>query len=293
MIRGSLLTRVRALFRDSHAAGLPMVLAIVNDPSSGLDAATFHRTVMACAVQAQRDVAPEYGLPPPTIVEMGHDDPRPPPAVDGGLVAVIACVGEIPETPQDAGWHKPLGSGDRFDGFVSTQGMSPSQWSEVMSHEIAIETLVDPMCDRVHLDRDGVAHPEEPADAAQAGDDSQRVPIEIDGVTVYMSNWVLPTFFQTDTPDDAVVDYLSRARGLTGDARLVPGPFKRAAFGYENLTYPDGSNRNVFGASHPGVLPERAQHADARPSVLAAKALRRVAAAKLAARSVHAEEEVG
>jgi hypothetical protein len=246
---------VRAMAARALAAGSAFTLAVVNDPASGIDAATFNRAVLACAIQLQRDVAPEYGLPAPTVVAMGHGDARP----AGEHVAVLDVVSSIPSAPEDQGFHTPLDSGEPFDGYISTEGVDVDGFSECLSHEL-IETLVDPTCAVVYAAADGSKIPQEPGDPCQAGGDNpnaSRVPIEVDGVTVWCTNWAKKAWGLVGDTSGAKKDYLG----------LLPTniDFPVAPYGYVAKTSADGTETDVFGADGQRVeLPARKQHLDCK-----------------------------
>jgi hypothetical protein len=253
MIVGSLLSRVRALFRDAHAAQQPLALFVANDPASGIDDVTFARTVLACAVQLARDVAPAWGLPAPVVTPLAHTAPLPQSAA-GGLVVVIDVVAHIPDDPTAQGWHQPLGSGQPFDGYVSTEGLDVDGFAECLSHEL-IESFVDPMCTRTATAPNGDVYPIEPCDAVQAQTDAQRVPIALGdgGQPVYLSNFVLPAYFDA-TPSVGRLDYLG----------ALARPFQIGPYGYSAITRA-GIATEVFGPlGEVRALPPRKLYPDAR-----------------------------
>jgi len=269
VIAGSLLARIRSLFRDAAASGVAMSLYVANDPSSGVGEAGFLRALVACAIQLQRDVAPAWGRLAPTIVPIKHGDPIPQSTTDGP-VAVLSVVGKIPDDPTAQGWHQALGSGQPFDGYVSTEGVDADGFSEVLSHELT-ETLVDPGTDRIAVAPNGDQHPIEACDMVQARNDSERVPISlvnVDGSTTteYLSNFVFPSAFGLATPPGA-----PQPEGKYDFLGALSAPFTRAPGGYEAITHADGTTEDVFGEARTMLSP-RALHADSRVQVRKAKA---------------------
>jgi len=251
---------MRAIAARAIAAGAALTIGAVNDPSSGISEETFRRSVLACAIQLQRDVAPEFSLPAPTVVIMSPGDARP----AGQHVGVISVVGEIPNDPTAQGFHTPLGSGDSFDGYVSTEGVDEGGFSECLSHEL-LEMLADPDCQTVYTAADGSKMPLEPGDPCQAGGptpNAWRVPIDIgDGKgPVWVANFTTKAWGLVGDKSGAKKDFLG-LMPVDVDFPILP-------FGYVAKTLPNGTQTDVFGPGGELVkLPERKLHQECRVQV--------------------------
>lgn len=259
----SLLSRIRALFGAAKDAGVGMSLFVANDPSSGISDDEFRLACLACDIQLQRDVAPAWGLPLPSVTPMaaGQPDPR-----TGPHGAVLVVVGSIPQDPGAQGFHTPLGDGTPFggyqaDGFISTEGIDEDGFSEVLSHELC-ETTVDPTCAWTEIAPDGTIWPVEVGDQVQAQDDHQRVEIVIGAESVWVANFTLPAAYGLVRPIPAG----SLARGPFDFLGALSAPWTIGPYGYAALT-PRGSKTatDVFGPSmQPAQLADRKVSADAR-----------------------------
>lgn len=231
----SLLSKVRALVAQAHATNIPAHLCVVNDPTSGYADAEIEEAALAIAIQLQHHVAPEYELLPPTVEFLPHGK-APPASSLKRLVATICVVGQIHDTPENQGWHKPLATGG-FDGFVSTQGVDRDGMTECLGHEL-IETFVDPSCAAVYVMADGRKTGREPGDPCQARTNAERVPIDVgNGRIVWSCNWTTRAWGVIGSRERK--DYLGL---LPVDQDFPVGPN-----GYIGITNLDGTEVQVFG----------------------------------------------
>lgn len=256
------MNRLGELVAHAHAAGRPMHICIVNDPGSSWTTDDFQRAVLACAVQLQRDVAPEYGLPLPIVQALapGETPPTEAEVAAAGHVRGLLCVvASIPDDPTAQGWHQPLGAGEAFDGYISTEGIDNDGRAECLSHELG-EIFVDPLVDQTATALNGDVFPLEPFDATQAGGafpNMLRVLFDLgDGQPpVMLGNFVLESYWNSATPAGSRVDFLG----------LLPGPFSIGPHGYSAITKSDGTTTDVFGADGERLLlPVHKLHAASR-----------------------------
>ena len=257
--------KARALVARAHAAGLPVHFVIFNAPDSGWAQRDFVRAVLASAILCQRYLAPEYGLQPPILQALTPGEAPPTIAeceVAGTVRALLGVVKSIPDEPTAQGWHQALGSGEPFDGYISTEGINNDGRAECLSHEIG-ETLVDPMLDKTSTDAAGNIFPVEPFDPTQAGGlnpNAERIPIEMnDGQPPeYVGNFGLKTYWNAATPLGTKVDFLG----------LLPGPHTLGVHGYSAITKADGTGTDVYGVGFERVeLPAHKQRPDCRIQV--------------------------
>lgn len=260
----SLVSRFREIVSGHRAADTsePLTICIYNEPDSGIDDATLRRIVLALAIQAQRDVAPAWDIPAPTIMMLPRQQAKP----AGAHVATLDVVRNIPNMPGVGGYHLPLGeSGDPFDGYISTAGLSVDEFSDVAGHEI-LETLIDPDCSQTRTAPNGDIWALEVGDPVQSADNSTRVPIDIgDGSAPVMGpNWTKRAFFDASTAATG-----SRAEKTWDAAGVLDKPFSIAIPGYAIITKAGQSQAtDVFGPMGDRVeLPLEKHHPEARNQV--------------------------
>jgi len=156
----------------------------------------------AVGVQLARDVAPAWGLAPPRVdtrvYESIEDVPR------GALPVIL-----LPDSDVAGylGYHGETNFG-MFYARVFTRGQAPAEISRTISHE-AIEALVDPSCNRWVDGPEGLVYALEAADPVEA----DGYPIDLGGIVVQVSDFVLPAWFDPATPAEAPTDHLGLVKG--------------------------------------------------------------------------------
>lgn len=156
----------------------------------------------AIAVQLARDVAPAWGLAPPwvdtRVYESIGDVPQ------GALPIILLPNADVAGY---LGYHGETAFGVVY-ARVFTRGQQRADISRTISHE-AIEALVDPSCNRWVDGPDGLVYALEAADPVE-GD---GYPIDLGGIAVHVSDFVLPAWFDPATPDGAPTDHLGLLKG--------------------------------------------------------------------------------
>lgn len=170
--------------------------------SADLTRAWLSRVASAVAVQLARDVAPAWGLSVPRV------DTR-----------VYEAIGDVPSDALPIillpdsdlagylGYHGETASGLVY-ARVFTRGQALADVSRAISHE-AVEALVDPSCNRWVEGPGGAMFALEVADPVEA----DGYPIDLGGLTVHVSDFVLPAWFDPATPADAPTDHLGLVKG--------------------------------------------------------------------------------
>jgi hypothetical protein len=190
----------------------------------------------AVSEQVRRHAAPAWGLVPPPVYFTSAGDHAP----AGALV-----IGIMDDADQagDLGWHTEGPNGIKYGrvfaapvlangGNALTDQLSVAS---VLSHEV-LESMCDPACNRWCDDGSGECYALEVADPVE----SDSYVIEVSGIAVTVSDFVLPAFFDADPAPGAQVDYL----------RLLAHPFVIRPTGYA-ITMTDGTVSQSFGEHYP------------------------------------------
>lgn len=190
--------------------------------------------------QARDDVAPAWGMLPPTVRFI----PR-----SGPVSKLDALIGILDDADQagDLGWHTegPDASiyGRVFAAPVLANGgnalTADLSVASVLSHEV-IETLLDPACNRWAQRGDGTLIAVEGCDPVES--DSYIITIPAPGETVSgtVSNFVLPSWFDPDTNVKAT-DHLG----------LLTAPFSIRPTGYCIEMQESDAETAVWGEKYP------------------------------------------
>lgn len=219
-----------------------MKIGIVN-ASTRVSDADARAMTSAIAVQVRRDYAPAWGRHAPTVTFHPNRAEVHPSAF---LVVIL----DDPDAADALGYHDE--EGDRpygkvfaapvLDGGGTVLGSADSV-SGVLSHEV-LELAGDPVVNRwADTRKAGEQTAEELCDAVQDG----GYPIPVGGKDVFVSNFLLPAWFDREAPDGTRVDFLG----------TLKAPFTRTAGGYM-IVRTAGGERQVFG--------ERAPHRPAHPT---------------------------
>lgn len=148
----------------------------------------------------------------------------------------------------------------------------PESVCSVVSHEV-IEARLDLFCnywaDGPQI-RQGSQYALEGCDAVQGDTYPQTVATEHGSATCTVSNFLLPAWFNADSPPGSRVDFMG----------TCPGPFKLAKGGYMIVRHSAGSEAQVFGEflSSPEGVAKFARQAQAKTHA-ASRTARRLAAA--------------
>jgi hypothetical protein len=220
------------------------VIAVVNE-SSDLTDKQARLITKACHRQLEKHVAPLWFFEPwPVRFYTKEKD------VPKDSLAIVLL--EDADEADALGYHYETPTGRRY-GRVFTRHLldsggtihqSPYSISVVLSHEV-IEAFVDPDINIWAEGRPGEMWAYEPCDPVQQ--DAYRV--RVDGRMVYVSNFVLSTWFDLENPPDTRFDYLD----------TLDKPFTITSGGYavvwdgegdEKIRYGRRSRRRKGGRNH-------------------------------------------
>lgn len=156
----------------------------------------------AVAAQLARDVAPAWGLVAPRVDTRVYEAMTDVPS--GALPLIL-----LPDSDVAGylGYHDETSSGVVY-ARVFTHGQALADISRAISHE-AIEAIVDPSCNRWVEGPDELWYALEAVDPVEA----DGYPIDLDGIAVQVSDFVLPAWFDPTTPAEAPTDHLSLVKG--------------------------------------------------------------------------------
>ncbi len=215
-------------------------IAVVNKSTLVTDKDAYAMT-LACDIQLRHHAAPVYGLIPPQVhfLQSELHAPR-----DAQVIAIL----DDPDQADALGWHTegPDGTiyGRVFARPVLENGgnalSAALSVSSVLSHE-CLETLGDPHCNLWADGGDGTCTAYELADPVEG--DSYAISIGAPGKNfsiVEVSNFVLPAWFDPQTPEHTRLDWL----------RTLAAPLSVRPTGYV-ITMKDGTVSQQFGERYP------------------------------------------
>lgn len=196
---------------------------------------------MTAAVQVQLDlhVAPIWDRLPATI--QFYKDPN---AVPAGSQVITFF--DSPDQPGVLGWHSEDGGGEPYakvfvspvldnGGGILDGGSANVSVASVLSHE-ACEMFVDPSINLWAdgpMVQDGNRYSYEVCDPVESG----MYPVTmLNGVKVFVSNFVTPRWFDLLSPGEAQMDYMNQ----------VNEPFKLASGGYCVVRNDQGEEQQIF-----------------------------------------------
>lgn len=204
---------------------------IVLNGSTRVTDAEAEQMVAAVQLQVVHHLAPAYGIRAGAEVTFAAVKPKTPPAF------VLTIVDKIDDQPAGVlGYHDEDAKGTQFAvvacGPVLDAGMAvlTGDWSvaSVLSHEVC-EWLVDPACNKWAATGTGRFYCYETCDAVEAPTYDIAVP---GAVSVSVSNFVLPAWFDPQAPKGTKVDFLGE----------LAKPFTIARGGY--AVYADASGEH-------------------------------------------------
>jgi len=217
------------------------IVALVNE--SGAPPEAVARACAAVRKQVERDFAPAHGI---TCDLRFYGAER---NVPIGAERVILL--DDSDAAGVLGYHATTPSGAPY-ARVFVAGQTIAEWIVTLSHEV-LELLLDPPADLWVRRPDGYAVAREACDVVEAC----AYQIEVDGVPVGVSDFVLPSYFVAGSAGPW--DHMGR----------LDGPFALAPGGYEIVRAPDGSvsqhfadlgsypARKLAGKSHPAARSAR------------------------------------
>jgi hypothetical protein len=210
-----------------------VLIAVVNH-STLVSATDAQAAVDACYRQLRYHAAPAWGRHAVPVVLYPDESMAP---AGSHLVVLL----DDADTAGALGYHSETPQGLPYGRvFVKTSRDDNVAWSTVLSHEV-LELFIDPNC-QLWADR-GDGHE---AWAVEVGDPVQGQSYTPRGLTVAVSNFVFPEFFDPQAPAGSRLDQLSE---LTQPFTLAPG-------GYA-IRLRDGATDQVFGAEHPGFAADK------------------------------------
>lgn len=228
------------------------VIAVVNKSKDITDTQARLMT-KACHRQIKQHVAPLWNAVPWDVRFYTKET-----SVPQHALAIVILPNEA--GAEDLGYHYETPSGRRYGrvftrpilqggGAIYETGYSISA---ILSHEV-IEAFVDPDINLWAEGKPGVMWSYEACDPVQ--EDAYK--IKVDDTYVFVSNFVLPAWFDLHNPEGTRYDYLKR----------LTGPFKMTTGGY--ATYWDG------GAKEKTVYGRRSARKKAGKNHVAARSVRR------------------
>jgi hypothetical protein len=227
------------------------VIAVVNESTDITDKEA-RRITKACSLQLEKHVAPLWYLTPWAVRFYTSEKTVPRDSIE---IVILED-----EANADAlGYHDETPSGRRY-GRVFTRPVfedggsafrSKDSVSVVLSHEV-IEAFIDPDINLWAEGRPGQMWAYEACDPVQ----EDAYGIRADGALVYVSNFVLPGWFDRENPSGARFDYL----------RLLDKPFRMTSGGYaifwdgtgpEQIKYGRRSRRSKQPKNHVAARSQR------------------------------------
>ncbi|MFF4902316.1 hypothetical protein [Streptomyces sp. NPDC001068] len=208
-----------------------MVFIAVVNHSSRISDGDVQLAARACATQVRRDVAPEWGVKPLSVVYMEKNAPVPPGAYVIGVFDDSDQAGAL-------GWHTKDGDaiyGKVFAGPVFDNGGSALEGelsvSAVLSHEV-LEAYLDPRVQLWASDADGALWAYEVCDPVE----NFAYEVKVGGRKVSVSDFVTQAWFDSQSTGEAY-DFLEK----------LTKPFEIAEGGYA-VKMTDGKVDQVYGA---------------------------------------------
>jgi hypothetical protein len=208
-----------------------ITIAVVNR-SKDVGDAQARAMARTCQLQVEKHVAPLYAFVPwpVRLYKREKDVPQ-----DALLIVLL----EDEKGADALGYHDETPQGRRYgrvftrpiledpEGSVHT---TPYSVSTILSHEV-LEAFVDPDCNIWAEGKPGQMYAYEACDPVQ--EDAYRM--VVDGHRMYVSNFVLPTWFDLEYPAGTRFDYMRR----------VKKPFKMTAGGYA-IFWDGGSSEKIL-----------------------------------------------
>lgn len=221
----------------------PVVVDIINHSTvEGLDAA-LPTILVALGKQLALHVQPFWGRVLPTLRLRAEIDPKASPIAIFDNSDQAGALGYHDQSPEGIAYARVFARTILAHG--GTIHDSVDSISVAMSHEIA-ELVCDPAINYWAENNDGHLFAVEVCDAIQ----DQAYLID----DVYVSDFLLPAFFNPNAPPGTRLDYLHK----------LSRPFTMTRGGYQIRRAPDGSSANVYGSALPDWKRTDKEHPAAR-----------------------------
>ena len=215
-----------------------MLIVVLNQSSLVTNTDAYEMT-LAVNRQIRTDVAPAWGLRPPSVTYL-PSDPK---------IAGSAVIGIFDDADQagDLGWHTEV-TGDVVYGRVFAQPVLANAGgilagalsiASVLSHEVC-ETALDSACDLWADAGAGTAYARELCDPVESDSYEITVGTGVNAITATVSNFVTPAWFDPNASGGEEFDYM----------KLLTSPFQVRSTGYV-VTETEGSVSQTFGREYP------------------------------------------
>jgi hypothetical protein len=215
-----------------------VIIVVVNHSTLVTNGEVYDMT-LAVNRQIRTDVAPAWGLLPPSVAYMAAD-----PVIPGSAVLGIF---DDADQAGDLGWHTEVAGGIVYGRIFAAPVLDnggdvlskPLSVASVLSHEVC-ETALDSACDLWADDGNGTAYARELCDAVESDSYMVMVGAGVSAIRCTVSNFLTPAWFDPNAVAGAEFDFM----------RLATAPFQVRPTGY-TITMTEGVVNQTFGEHYP------------------------------------------